>query len=556
MLATYAASIALLPTMVPAVIWDDWAYAKSVETLLDDGVLRINDYAAATLLFQMLWGGLFASLLDNTLGALRLSTTILVGFSAVTFYWLLRELAVERRRAALGVALYLFNPLSFVLTFTFQTDAPFVAMLVIALALYVRGLREPAALWFTLGGSVAASFASLIRHQGELIPAAVVLLLLGWSRFRISRALVVRVVAAAALPAMTAVGYVLWLQQQSVPVAQGAFMKFAVTAGLTGTSLVAARTLFVEIMYIGLFTLPLGIAALVPLVRRRVRVPAAAWLAMAGTVALLLGGWALAVAWGRARMPFGIAPWWSETGLGPDQDLVTPGRDALVGPGWLQLLTAVCAITALAYVLYTTRALSSTNEPRLERGSARHGAQVVLVVLLFQLVGVMLPSISFGGPLDRYLLPLVPLSVALLLWALRDVRFQSLIAVAATTALVAFSLIATRDFLRFNGTVWELGNEAVTQGVALTELDAGAGWSGYYTGHLSRAEPRHVDDVSPDDTRPWYRQLWGTSIDPRYVVAKERIGGYRVVQQSRTGTWLESYPKVLYLLERRTGSRS
>ena len=77
------------------------------------------------------------------------------------------------------MATFLFNPLVFVLAFTFMTDAHFAALLVIATWLYARALGpEGIDGRLLVAGSGVAALAFLTRQQGALIVPAVLTFLL------------------------------------------------------------------------------------------------------------------------------------------------------------------------------------------------------------------------------------------------------------------------------------------------------------------------------------------------------------------------------------------
>jgi hypothetical protein len=200
-LAGFALAAIVLPTMTPVGLWDDWMYARSVEDLVLRGQLHIHELSAANLLFQILWSWPFAKLFGLTFGVLRLSTVVLVGLSGWALYGLLRELRVERGLATLGTALYLFNPLGLVLTYSFMTDGHFTALLVVAAYGYARGLRGDArAAWFTAAGSVVAGLAFWERQGAAFIVLAVLGHLLVTRQLRLDRRSVVVVARVAGAP--------------------------------------------------------------------------------------------------------------------------------------------------------------------------------------------------------------------------------------------------------------------------------------------------------------------------------------------------------------------
>src|SRR3954451_6449722 len=91
-LLVYALCALIVPTMTPAPVSDDWVYARSVETLVREHRLAIIDLSVVTLIFQVVWGGLFALLFGPTFGALRLSTVTLMLLGGVACYGICREL--------------------------------------------------------------------------------------------------------------------------------------------------------------------------------------------------------------------------------------------------------------------------------------------------------------------------------------------------------------------------------------------------------------------------------------------------------------------------------
>ncbi|MBA2468351.1 MAG: hypothetical protein H0V37_02975, partial [Chloroflexia bacterium] len=131
-LLAFAIAAAIVPTMTNVATTDDWGYTRAVEILYYDSELVMFPVVAATAIGQVLWGGLFALVFGMELGVMRLSTVVIVGLGGIALYAILRQLGGTRWRSSLGTALYLFNPLSFTLAFTFMTDPHFASWLLIA----------------------------------------------------------------------------------------------------------------------------------------------------------------------------------------------------------------------------------------------------------------------------------------------------------------------------------------------------------------------------------------------------------------------------------------
>jgi hypothetical protein len=177
-------------------------------------------------------------------------------------------------------------------------------------------------------------------------------------------------------------------------------------------------------------------------------------------------------------------------------------------------------------------------------------AALVAVVMLSQVAGVIPPSFHYlrrNYSLDRYLLPLLPLAIALLLWALRDVPLTQWLGWLAVGAFAAVNVAATRDYLVFMDTVWGTAERAVAAGARRDQVDAGAAWDGYhlYTYGLD-------NDIIRARTRdgPWWMTFYGLASDSTYMVSSKPQKGYVLVAVFQYETWLPSATRDVYLLRK------
>ena len=538
-LVLYAAAAAVVPTMTPVAVSDDWVYTRSVEILVRQGELRIIDLSVVTLLFQIVWGSLFATLFGMSFGALRISTVVLTALGGAAFYGLCLELGIDRARSAFGTAVYLFNPLAFVLGFTFMSDPHFAALLTIATFLYARGARlgieGKGAL---VAGSAAAAAAFLVRQQGALIPLAVFVALLLSRRIRPDRAGLATLLRIAAIPAVATVAYYCWLFfVTGVPRAQTSFMNEVTGAGIGGTWELLRRMTYIELMYMGFFVAPVAVAAL-----------CGGWRAFRPGSRF---GWELLTAWGIAlalglaafgaegrRMPY-IPQFVGLWGYGPTD--LRGGLPRLVDwavAGWI---TAACALASLGLAGMLARRIASV------RGDV--AAAVVVTIGLGQVAGIMPPSYHFRTwiiSVDRYLLPLVPFAIALALWGLNGARLRLPAGWVAVAALGVLSVAGTRDMLTMQGAVWDLARATNAAGVADTRLDAGAAWDGYRLYEYSRLNMIPTQTVGG----PWWTDLFGPATDSSYVIATRPEPGYDVIGQWEYSSWLRREPVYLYVLRK------
>ncbi len=545
-LALYAGSAVIVPTWTSAPVSDDWVYSRSVEILVREHHLEIFDLAVVTLVVQIIWGALFALVFDVSFGALRLSTVTLMALSGIALFELCRELGVSKGRSALGAAVYLFNPLAYVLAFTFMSDPHFTAWLVIASYWSVRGVRPNRdGARSMLIGSACAAFAFLTRQQGALIPLAVTIALLLSRRLQPNRTGIVLVARVVAIPATATILYYLWLREvHGVPTQQDSFLRSVTDAGWGGTWGLFKQMTFIEAMYLGFFALPIAAGALIGLRRVVWTMRPTGWLLFALWQAVIVGGTVFFQTQQRwtHTMPY-IPQFVGASGLGPND--LWAGRPALITPTMLTWFTVACAASSLVLVLALCRQVRNGAVPK----SRRAGAGMLLTIGLGQVAGVMPPSFHFRTwiiSVDRYLLPLVPFAVCLGLWALRDVRVSLPLAWVVTAALAAFSIAGTRDFLTFQQATWDLAHYLNVVGVPNTRLDAGAAWDGYYLYEDSIAN--QIPQQSPGG--PWWTNLFAPATDSTYVIAGSGRDGYDPVWQVEYSTWLNDDPTYLYLLRR------
>ncbi len=547
-LVLFAIAAIIVPTMTNVAMTDDWGYTRSVEILYWDIKLTVFPVVAATAIGQVFWGGLFALIFGMTLGVMRLSTVVAVAIGAVALYALLRQLGVSRSRSAMGTSLYLFNPLTFILSFTFMTDPHFTSWMLVALALYAWGLKDtPTRPWAIVLGSVAAGFAFWIRQQGALIPLAVVLYLFVNRKLWFNLRSVKLALQAALVPALMLIGYYAWLKWfNDVTAVQQGFLDEVKRYGWNGAWHLARYLTYVELAYLGLILVPILIA-LVPTWRSSrdsgsFRSPVGYWLFL-GTLGVIATGFFYFTRMGR-QMPY-IPQFVGPGGLGsPD----VPGSRVRVieWPDTYAILTIVAVIGAILASLMICRQMMPEISPE------RAVAGLIGMIGLWQLVGVLPPSFHYirsSGSLDRYLLPLIPLAIALLLWSVRDIRLFQPVGWVLIACLAVLSTAGTRDYLVYMNSVWEMARFANENGVPNTKLDAGAGWDGYHL-YTDMVDEGVKKSLAPGGS-PWWLYFYAKNTTATYVVATNpaKYPKYQVIGKREYDQWLEDDPVYIYLLK-------
>ncbi len=545
-LIVFFAAAIWVDVLTPVATTDDWGYSRSSEILLDSHHLEIFPVVAATAVFQVVWGALFAAFFDNNLGAVRLSTLVMVSLGGIALYDICLRLRVSRGRSALVVAAALFNPLAYVLSYTFMTDPHFAAVMTIAIALTLRGVEagKPVSIRWLIAGSLASAAAVLIRQQGVLIPLGIALFFLLRGDLRVSWLGLRRLLAIGLIPAIAFFGYLAWLRLfNGVPDVQQEFASEIKDAGIQGSGKLIASLSFFELMYTGLFVLPITAASLlgIPTLVRGWRGNRVYGWAIAGVWILSALAGIYIFADTRRRMPY-IPQFLGSGGLGPPD--VRGGRPRLFEQPIFNILTAVCLISTILLALWVARALSSRS------GELRDGAGLVIAVLAGQVVGVVLPSYHYidrGYSLDRYLLPMLPLILALAAWALTDVTISIPTGWIVVVAFGLFAAVGTRDYLQYMDAVWKAADYAVEAGARPDQIDAGAAWDGYHL--YTYGEDQGIERARTRDG-PWWTYFYGKATDSTYVVSSRPLRGYVRVAVFPYASSLQDEPMRLYLLKR------
>ncbi len=158
---------------------DDWAFASPVRHLLQDNRLVLSDWTSPLAFPHLLTGFLLSKIFGFSHTVLRLST-LLWGVLAVYFLnRLLRDEGVSPAPRRLACGLLAFHPVAFVLSFTYHTDVPFLALALGAIYFYLRADRTGNAR-DEIFASLLACGAALTRQIGLMIPLSATL----WSLWR------------------------------------------------------------------------------------------------------------------------------------------------------------------------------------------------------------------------------------------------------------------------------------------------------------------------------------------------------------------------------------
>ena len=455
---------------------DDWTYAWSVEHLLRTGELKILDWSVSLNVAQVLWGTLFCAPFGFSFTALRLSTWVASLLALVGLYTLLRELGASRRDTLTGVALVYFYPVYFILSFSFMTDIPFVAMVTWFFAALIRAIKRDSARSLA-AALLFACLAVAIRPVGVFLSGVLLLApplpSTRW-RPRVQRlAIVAAPVVVLALLMLTREE--LTAHRADLTWIQGSWpwRRAHLWLGLEKFPTWLAMNALIVTGVLGSALWPLALGSLS---RENVR----AALPVALLVATVLSGDLLVREWAPA--PLDPTFTWGLRELGATERLVPPWIPPSMLLGWALAATPVAAfLLALALV------------PLLRRRPADEASPLAWGALGYFVLGSAL-WLAY----DRYVLPLVVLVAALRLGTV-GIR-RPCLALAAVAMLAIVSVVGTWDHLRYSEALWDAVGWAQRAGIEERELDAGYVVNGW----LQYAHPERAARAPDGDVRvPW-----------------------------------------------------
>lgn len=460
-----AAALSLPLTDVPVI--DDWAYAYSVEQMLQAHEFRVVQYSCRYNLLQVLWGALFSLPAGLSFAALRFSTLVLGALGVVAFYDLMRRRIEDERLAFWSAALLAFDPLYFRLSLSFMTDVPLVAVVSVAFWLFDRALGSKRSAWLLPGLALAVG-GYLVRELAIVAPVAMLLALVAPRRRRFSAA-AVALLAVAALA-----GFALelsWIQ------AHGATWGLQErTRGLRYLLEVPPSLYAWALMHMLLTT-----AALVaPLSLATLRARGEVLLALAGGA--VLGALALSL----DAIPFGAKEVLSPLGLGMTRALM-PGGAGISPTGQLiRGLVAVLACVSLAVLLRASASIlrawwGSMTSAGAHAGGGLDAPEIDIAWILFGL-GQVAALLVLWLWQDRYDLVLLPPAIWLLALYAHERGWTPNTAVAGVAIFACLSVLGTRDDFALNRSAWAIEAWLREQGVAARDIDGGYilnGWRLY-----------------------------------------------------------------------------
>jgi 4-amino-4-deoxy-L-arabinose transferase-like glycosyltransferase len=512
---------------------DDWAYAQSARGLLSTGRLRISDWLAPSVASHAAWGALALRLFGDTHVSLRAGTLIFAALALCSLYGIGRRAGLSAGRALLPVLALGTSPWFVHLSFTYMTDVPWLAMVLLATLLCARALPArgsegaPSPGWLFLAGLTLTAAALTRQFAIILVPG---FLLAFWacapkikegaSPWRAPLQVVGRT---AALWGPVAIGYGLFhLWYTKV---HGATLANRETLGRLSEMRVwfPLAHAMILLCFAGLWLLPLWIAVMPNPLALRGR---ARWFTAAAFVAFALGMISLPEFWNEASlapaarmrpvMPY-LGNLLNSLSVGPltltDSYVnLTPPIHESVAPDLLMTLGAIVGAVGMAgpvalalrgqgrlllaplLGLLRRRRAPDATDTTDAAGAAREdaaGAAVdprVLALLCGPAAAYLTWHLLTGTVMfDRYLVPLFPVAWLLALSVLPGHRVRAPLLCAALLPMLALSVFGTREYFSWNDARALAVRDLLRAGVPASDINAGFEWNGPWRFEATKA---------------------------------------------------------------------
>ena len=502
---------------------DDWVHAWSVKYLADTGKLALLPYAGPLLYFQVILGAAASAAFGFSFVTLRLVTLASALVALWSLWWMLRQAHVSAKNAFLLAVALAVNPWFVNLSFTFMTDVPALAFLLLACALMIKGYERDRRGWIILA-NVAALASTFIRQSGALFfVAAIVAVVLNIRKPAARRALPVTIIFAA----LGAGLYWLLGQRGLLPETTGVHL-------LNWRALLphALQWLAYSVLYLGLLALP--VFAGIAFARRKVFFHAKTFLFL-----LLVGG-VVAYFWIARGVYFPyVGNIITHEGLGPTGE-VLQGKESAMFPLWVWwIATALAAIGAALVLRFHVRA---------KLKMLRRWYFPFDVTLVGALLGLQILLVMAVKGFDRYLLPALAFLLAYVaLYYGKKFCMNRAVAVFGIVAMGAYAIIGTQNYVRWNETRWHEARALaapLAQNIEPSRIDAGYEWCGWSLYEQSRGvENPH------DRSKPWYVNSICPANTAEYVISFSELPGYEVLKKAEYKSWYDTSP-WLYVLKK------
>jgi hypothetical protein len=523
---------------------DDWAYARSVQSLIEKGDFQLADWTATNLFSQVFWGALFCLPFGFSFTALRFSTLTLGLIGVVTTYGLLREVKSGYKISLLGALLVAINPIYFELSNTFMNDVPFFAFATVSLYFLLRGLKYESKLEITVGFLMAA-VAILARQAGLAIPMAF------GCAYIVKKGINISNIVRGFLPTLGGIAiqftYQKWLQlTMRSPHSYGDQINTLVkevSLGFYNIFINYSKITLFSLIYLGLFILPLLIVSFSHKFkslsnRQRTFFLIAASFFCVVTIQVLISRKLIMPFVGNILIDFGLGPVGLMNSYLPQAPRV-----------WIAV-TVIGVVGAALLLMYLCLAVGQifAGDSNAETRDKTWITTLVLAVVVIYFFPLGLLGLSWQGFYDRYVIALLPFLIVTVLVCTsnnsQNIMNYKLMPLVLIMMLIGsgFTIPATHDYLSSNRALWQALNNLVQESqIAPERINGGFEFNGWYLCNHKRRISR--------DKYINFSCLWGGKNED-YVMAFRPINGYQEIKRYPFSSWMPFTQKNVLVLQK------
>jgi hypothetical protein len=538
---------------------DDWSYIKTVELLAQTGHIVYNGWATAMLGWQLYLGALFVKMFGFSFTIVRTSMLLVAMATAYLTQRTMVLAGIRDWNAAVGTLVLVTSPLFLPLAFSFMTDVTGLFCIVLCLYACLRALQaetdRAAFAWicFAAVSNAIGGTARQIAWLGVLVMVPSTLWLLRRRpRFLLAGSLLYFACVTFVFVSMH------WFHLQPYSVPESLVRERITFGSLTKLS----NNLLRAALDIPLFLLPILLLFLPAFPRGNRR--ATVFLAFASTVGVLF---ALAQIH-RHRLMYWLAPFVGNyvTIYGLLDDVSLHGQRPIVLNFGVRLLVTTLLFASLLsfFALLFTRFRKPSSSSDIPAQISWYQLGVLIVPFTMAYIALLLPRAAVNQLFDRYLLPLLMLSILVILRFYQE-QVHPLIPAAALVpiaAFAAFAIAGTHDSFALFRARLAVVNELRSAGVPPTAIDGGFEYNGWNQIEIAR----YINDpnipVQPGDHfRPSFKDSFGVCppilfdnfsvVTPRYGMAFEPascLGQARFAPISFR-TWLGPRFTTIYIVK-------
>lgn len=504
---------------------DDWAYARSVMNLLDNGKLIIGDWPAMTLVGQTIYSAIFCKIFGFSFVTLRILSLIVSLIGILTFYKLVKLISSNKIIAAFASLLIFFNPLFFPLSFTFMTDVHFISIALLSIYFFFKFIYKDK-LIYVLFASIFSVLATMIRQPGILIPFSFAIVIL-------FKKLAIRRIIIAISPLLFNIIFLFIHYYLFIDAAIDSEYFIRYDKLITSTPSIhlyqIIERISLSILYIGLFLSPILLLFLnIRFTNRRSYLKLIIILPI--ILLLLKGG---------ANFPVGNILY--NLGLGPkvliDSYLGDNVNPQINNNLWVIFLKTIAILSSVILFLII---LQKDFIKKKDDNDSDQTYKSIKIFALISITGYILVLIIGKYYFDRYVIPLLVFFLILLIpQNIKLTRPKILFGVIGISIFAIFNLCATKDYLSWNRARWEAVDFLVEHNkIPVNEIDGGFEFNGWYdTGEINK--------IIKGDKSWWF------VYDDKYAISFGEIKDYKKIKAFKFNQMLSSKNDSIYILKRK-----